>query len=400
MEQSESSPKSDLMFVGAIDHNNKTELGTDECYTTLDIEGHSVKFKVDTGSQVNILPSSVYKQLKVRSKLAKPTTRLTSYSGEDLKVQGHTSLHSQDKLIDVYIVETTQNPILGLSTSQELGIIKIVLNVDRTNCFFKRHSKLFQGLGCLTTPYHIKIDHSVNPVISPPRNQPAAIRERLKETLDEMEATGVIRKVDQPTEWVNSLVVIEKPKSKKQRICLDSRPLNTAICREHFQLPTLEDITTRLIGARVFSKLDANHGYWQIPLSESSQLLTTFHSPFGRYCFKRMPFGIKSAQEVFQKRMSQLLGDLPRVETDIDDILVWGTSQEEHDERLEAVLKRCEQINLTLNKEKCTFRVQEVTYIDHTLNAKGVQPDSEKVRAIQDMPPQVDKGGGETTRHH
>ena len=123
--------------------------------------------------------------------------------GNDLKVQGHTSLRTQDKPINFYIIETTQNPILGLSTSQELGIIKIVLNVDSTNCFFKRHSKLFQGLGCLTTPYHIKIDRSVTPVVSPPRNQTAAIRERLKETLDEMEATGVIRKVDEPTEWVN-----------------------------------------------------------------------------------------------------------------------------------------------------------------------------------------------------
>ena len=66
--------------------------------------------------------------------------------------------------------------------------------------------------------------------------------------------------------------------------------------------------------------------------------------------------------------------------------LYGGTSQEEHDERLESVLKRCEQINLTLNKEKCQFRVPEVTYINHTLNAKGVQPDSEKIRAIQDMP--------------
>ena len=201
--------------------------------------------------------------------------------------------------------------------------------------------------------------------------------------------------MDQPTDWVNSLVVIEKPKTKKLRICLDPRPLNAAICREHFQLLTIEDITTRLTGARIFSKLDANHGYWQIPLSNSSQLLTTFNSPFGRYCFKRMPFGIKSAQEVFQKRMNQLLGDLPGVETDIDDILVWGTNQEEHDERLEAVLNRCEQINLTLNKEKCQFRVPEVTYIGHILNDKGIQPDPEKVRAIQDMPPPVDKKGVE-----
>ena len=108
-----------------------------------------------------------------------------------------------------------------------------------------------------------------------------------------------------------------------------------------------------------------------------------------------MPFGIKSAQEVFQKRMNQLLGDLPGVETDIDDILVWGTNQEEHDERLEAVLNRCEQINLILNKEKCQFRVPEVTYIGHILNDKGIQPDPEKVRAIQDMPPPVNKKGVE-----
>ena len=198
---------------------------------------------------------------------------------------------------------------------------------------------------------------------------------------------GVIRRVDEPTDWVNSLVVIEKPRSKKLRICLDPRPLNNAIRREHFQLPTLEDITTRLSGARVFTKLDANHGYWQIPLSEESQLLTTFNSAFGRYCFMRMPFGIKSAQEIFQKRMSQLLGDLAGVETDIDDILVWGTSKEEHDSRLAAVLKRCEEVNLTLNKDKCVFGVPEVSYIGHILNATGVKPDPSKVRAITNMPP-------------
>ena len=186
---------------------------------------------------------------------------------------------------------------------------------------------------------------------------------------------GVIRKVDEPTDWVNSLMVVEKPKSKKLQVCLDPRPLNNAIRREHFHLLTLEDITTRLSGACVFTKLDANHGYRQIPLSEESQLLTTFNSAFGRYCFMRMPFG-KSAQEVctrslpkevFQKRMSQLLGDLPGVETDIDDILVWGTTQEEHDSRLNAVLKRCEEVNLTLNKDKCVFGTSEVSYIGHTL---------------------------------
>ena len=108
-----------------------------------------------------------------------------------------------------------------------------------------------------------------------------------------------------------------------------------------------------------------------------------------------MPFGIKSAQEVFQKRMSQLFGDLEGVETDIDDILVWGTTKSEHDQRLRNVLKRCEEVNLTLNPEKCAFGVSEVTYIGHKLSANGIRPDQEKVRAIKEMPPPIDKKGVE-----
>ena len=99
-----------------------------------------------------------------------------------------------------------------------------------------------------------------------------------------------------------------------------------------------------------------------------------------------MPFGIKSAQEVFQKQISQVFGDLPGVKTDIDDILVWETIWAEHDKHLEAVLQHCETVNLTLNKEKCKFGVTKVTYIGHVLTPEGVHADPEKVNAIQNMP--------------
>ena len=176
-----------------------------------------------------------------------------------------------------------------------------------------------------------------------------------------MEEKRVIRKVDEPTDWVNSLVVVKNPKSDKLRVCLP-RSLNVAIKREFYQLPTIEDITTRMYGAKWFSKVDANQGYWQLKLDEESQLLTTFNSPFGRYCFMRMPFGIRSAQEVYQKRISQIFENLEGVETDIDDIIIWGQT-EEHNRRLEAVLRKCEEVGLTLNPEKCQFRMKEVTYI-------------------------------------
>ena len=201
-----------------------------------------------------------------------------------------------------------------------------------------------------------------------------------------MEKKGVIRKVDVPTDWVSSIVIVEKPGTGKLRICLDPKHLNQAINREHYQLPTVEEIATRVSSAKVFSKLEARHGYWQIPLDESSQLLTTFNTPFGRWFFTRMPFGIKSAQEVFEKIISQHFDDLEGVATDIDDILVWRSSEKEHDQRLQAAIHRCEKINLTLNEEKCEFNVDEVCYCGHYFTKDGVKPDISKIRAIREMP--------------
>ena len=198
----------------------------------------------------------------------------------------------------------------------------------------------------------------------------------MKEELDDMEKRGVVRKVKEPTDWVNPMTIVEKPNGSV-RICLDPRYLNKAIKREHFQLPTIEDITTRMENAIWFSTLDANRGYWQIPLDEESELLTTFNTPFRRYCYQ-----VTSAQEVFQKGMSQHFGDLEGVQTDVDDVIVHAETEVKHDHRLQAVLERCEKSNLTLNKEKYIFKVKEVTYIAHKLAQEGIKPDDEKVRAI------------------
>lgn len=112
---------------------------------------------------------------------------------------------------------------------------------------------MFSGLGCLKEPYTICTGDKIKPVIHSPMQILAAFRDELKKTLDDMESKGVIKKIDQPTDWVNSLVIAEKVKTEKLRLCLDPRDLNKAIKREHFQLPTIEEITSRLSGATVFS---------------------------------------------------------------------------------------------------------------------------------------------------
>ena len=133
------------------------------------------------------------------------------------------------------------------------------------------------------------------------------------------------------------------------------------------------------------SKLDANSGFWQIPLSKDCRELTTFITPFGRYCFNKLPFGISSAPEHFQKRMSNLLDGLAGVLCLMDDILIFGKDQKEHDARLTAALKRIQAAGVTLNKDKCEFNKTSLTFLGHTIDEKGILPDPQKTEAISKM---------------
>ena len=171
--------------------------------------------------------------------------------------------------------------------------------------------------------------------------------------IERMEQLGVIVRVSEPTEWCAGMVVVPKV-NNKVRICVDLTQLNESVCQERHPLPAVEQTLAHLAGAKVFTKLDANSGFWQIPLSSESALLTTFITPFGRYCFCRLPFGITSAPEHFQRRMSDLLSGLDGVVCMIDDILLHGHTVEEHDDRLTKVLQRLEEAE---SREKSVFAV-------------------------------------------
>ena len=197
-----------------------------------------------------------------------------------------------------------------------------------------------------------------------------------------MEGLGVITKVQEPTEWCAGMVVVPKANGKV-RICVDLTKLNECVRRERHPLPAVDQTLAQLAGATVFSQLDANSGFWQIPLDPDSTLLTTFITPFGRFCFNRLPFGITSAPEHFQRRMSELLGGVPGVVCMMDDMLIHGTTQQEHDQRLLAVLQRLEKAGVTLNREKCKFSQNAVKFLGHVIDQSGITPDPDKVNAIQ-----------------
>lgn len=127
------------------------------------------------------------------------------------------------------------------------------------------------------------------------------------------------------------MVVVPKCSGEVQ-ICIDSmKSLNESILREVYSLPKVETSLAQLSGAKVFSKLDGNSSFWQIPLDPESQLLTTSLTPFGRFCFNKLPFGISSAPEHFQSCMCNILVGIV---CHTDDVLAFGKSMTADPEQL------------------------------------------------------------------
>lgn len=195
---------------------------------------------------------------------------------------------------------------------------------------------------------------------------------------------GVVKEVVEPTEWVSKMVVTPKRDGSVQ-ICVDYTKLNKSVERERYQLPVAEEIFAKLSGARFFTTLDAASGFWQISLDEECSSLTTFITPFGRFRFTRLPFGISSGPEVFHRAMQQVLHDLQGVDCFIDDVLVWGVTQQEHDQRLRKVLNRSRTNGVRLQPGKCMFRSNTVRYCGHLLTESGLQMDRTRVKAVSDM---------------
>ena len=165
------------------------------------------------------------------------------------------------------------------------------------------------------------------------------LRDAVETELKSMETNGIISRVDILIPWCSGIVPVPK-KSGAVRICVDLKVLNESVLREVYPLPTVDDLLGQLTGATIFSRLDTNGRFWQIPLCPESRLLTTFITPCGRFCFNKLPFGVVSAPELFQKRMSKLLSGLDGIVCQMDNVLIFGKAKEEHDIRLTKALDR------------------------------------------------------------
>ena len=236
-----------------------------------------------------------------------------------------------------YVCDNIQTNLLGKPELINLDVIKLHFTVSGIDTFandvdsssvaeepeFSMFSRLFNSLGKIAgdeIDIQLKMEGREPYHLTTTRRVAVPLLKDLEQELNKMVEMGVIRKITEPTEWCHPIVLVTRPDSNKLRICLDLTKLNNCVKREYYQLPSVDE-TLAKIGkkGKIFSKLDANSGYWQMPLNERSQKLCTFITPFGRYCPTVGPFGLTSMPEIFSRKMDEIILGLPGVVKNMDD---------------------------------------------------------------------------------
>ena len=232
----------------------------------------------------------------------------------------------------------------------------------------------------------IHIDPTVPPKFCKARPLPYAMRELVEKELQRLETLGIIKPV-KSSNWAAPIVPVLKPDRKSIRICGDYKlTANKASRLEQYPLPKVEDLFSTLAGGITFTKLDMSQAYQQLVLDDDSKEIVTINTHKGLFCYQRLPFGVSSAPGIFQRTMETILAGIPRVLVYLDDILITGSSQEEHVSNLKEVLSRLQQAGLRLRKDKCEFMVSSVKYLGHIIDANGLHPAPDKLKAVKNAP--------------
>lgn len=347
----------------------------DDAVVTCKVGGAEVNMLIDSGCKHNLITDKTWtelkkKKVKVTDQIPRPEKTFLAYGSKTpLKLLGsfrsEIEIANKSKNTIFYVVDGGTRDLLGKQTAIELGVLKIGLQVNQIGeqSFPKFKDVLVQ----------IPIDKQVTPIAQPHRRIPIPLEEKVNAKIEELLKKDIIEKVDGPSSWISPIVPILK-ESGDIRLCVDMRRANSAILRENHPLPTMDCLLPKVHKAKVFSKLDIQDAFHQVEIHPNSRHITTFISSKGLYRYKRLMFGITCAPEIFQKTLERVLIECEGVINFIDDILIYGETRDQHDQRLKKVMDALDKNNVALRKEKCIFNTDKVHFLGHELTEQGVRP--------------------------
>ena len=264
------------------------------------------------------------------------------------------------------------------------------IKISSVEDLLRLYPNSFDRLGSLKGEYDIKVDPTVPPVQHARRKVPIESKAAIEEGINYMVKQDILEPQIEQTPWVSSVTYPVKP-TGEVRPCLDARDLNKAIIRENHKPQTVEEIAHQLAGAVVFTKADTLKAFLQVHLTKESSKLLVINTHKGRYRFKRMPFGAKMSQDVFQMKMDLIMERCPGVISIHDDIVVYGVSEEDHDANLINLLNVAQIEGLVLNSKKLELKHPKVSFFGAEYSTDGMHPYPKKIQGITEMTPPTDK---------
>lgn len=384
----------------------------DEGIITVKVAGMPCELLIDSGAQVNTLSEENFMKLKADSHYreeiynfhAQSDRTLRPYaSSDEIKVLGtfEAPLYISDDrpvLIEKFYVVNERYSLLGRSTATRYCVLLLGLKVP--TCFspsgatFNNSRNLINAIGTEGVfpkfnipPVIIHYDKTAPPCRSIFTNVPISLKPIVHQRLLELVRSDIIEPVNEEmdTSFCSSMLVVPKGKDNI-RLVIDLRGPNRYIFRTPFVMPTLESILAELDGARWFSTIDLSNAFFHIELAEESRHLTIFFTEFGTFRCVRLPFGLCNAPDLFQEALERkVLAGCLGVKNYLDDVLVFGRTEAEHDENLRKVMARLKDHNVKLNDAKCCYKKQSVTFVGFKLTADGWEVEEEKVDAIRNF---------------
>ena len=260
----------------------------------------------------------------------------------------------------------------------------------------EKYRSLIQEYGILKPNYKVKPKHKIvhrietgtnSPATSKVRPIPADKLDEVKALLNDMEKAGVIEKVgvNSNTNWSSALHVVRE-EGKKPRVCVDYRLLNERITNDSYPLPLIRNISQKLHSAKYFTKIDLQKAYWNIPLFGPHKHKSTVVTPFGAYFFNRLPFGISSAPNSFQRALETIFDGIEGLFIYMDDLLCYSSTPEEHYAIVTEVIKRLHDNGMAISLDKCIWEQPKVEYLGFEISESGLKPVPRKIEAITKIP--------------
>ena len=419
------------------------KIGESEKTIPIRLDDVITRIEPDTGADVNLMDEHQFKAFKNRCQeereLEPSNIRLHTIQGE-LTVKGKfkTIARNQTRGIPTEFIvirgRIQSPPLVGKKTLTDLGMLQICedgrleepneLRIGEREPKIKALTKdpeearaiqeilqgnpeAFQGIGCIRDKkrdqeiygrFNMRPD--VEPVTQKPRNVPYYLQKPLKLWLEQGLEADIFEKVPEgePVTWCSPLVVQPKPRYTNTageqlqphmiRASVDLRIPNKYMERNRvIQNPVVEDFIHKFHDCKIWSKLDLRQGYHQLQLHPESRSVGTFCTPWGNYRPKRLIFGAKAAQDLFDEKMYQVFGDIPGCLNQRDDILIGGRNWMEHNRTLSDVLQRAKDFGITFNKEKCQFGREEIEFYGYLFTKEGLKPTLEKTRAVENCQP-------------